>query len=437
VYDDVRGWNTPPYLGQGEFYSDFGNYEVAITAPASHIVAGSGELMNEAEVLTSEQQERLRHARTSSETVTIRGADDPASNWNAARTWRFHADDARTFAWASSPAFIWDACSSTIGNRLVLCQSFYPREAKVWDPRAEGGGSSQDLKASIEHYSKMWLEYPYPWAVNVNGRVGGMEYPGFTMCGGREDPRGLWGVTTHEIGHTWFPMTLNSNERLFAWMDEGFNTFINYYATKERYPAVEPHRGGPARWARERKKPTPQPICIPADQVAEGWLGALEYDKTATGLVLLRETILGEERFDGAFREYCRRWAFKHPEPADFFRTMEDGAGQDLSWFWNGWFYGTGVLDQQVTGVMQPDTGTKNPARITFAQRGGLVMPILYRLTFDDGTTLDRRVPIEAFYTSDVFAAYVPTDGRKIKEVRVDPDDDMPDIDRANNVWRR
>jgi hypothetical protein len=471
VYDDVHGWNTLPYLGQGEFYSDFGDYTVSITAPSSHIVAGSGELTNAQDVLSPEMYDRLMKARASSNTVVIRSGEDvttaksESSSGGPTKKWVFHAANVRTFAWASSPAFLWDACTALIperggtdqvgrGGAPVLCQSLYPREAKkAWGGDNKAGGSSQMLRASIQHYSRMWLAYPYDTATNINGLISGMEYPTIVFCAAREDPKGLWGVTTHEIGHTWFPMVVNTNERLHAWMDEGFNTFMNYYATKERYKDSkdkddEPHRGGAARWAREQPKRLGQPIMTPADQYAEGTLGTIAYDKTATGLVLLRETILGPERFDAAFREYCRRWAFKHPYPADFFRTMEDVSGMDLGWFWRGWFYGTGVLDQGVTSVLQPDgaegsgsgKGKSKPtglAHITFTQRGGLVMPIYYRLTLEDGTKEDRHAPVEAFFNSDQATLVVDTHGKRIKAVEIDPDERMPDVNRSNNAWRR
>jgi hypothetical protein len=471
VYDDVHGWNTLPYLGQGEFYSDFGDYDVSITAPATYIVAATGELTNAQDVLKPEVYERWQKAKSSTTTVIIRSPEDVSHDVAAAKEqssleaptkkWVFHAANVRTFAWASSPAFIWDGCTALIperggtdavgrGGAPVLCQSFFPREAKhAWSSTTKAGGSSQMLRASIEHYSKHWLAYPYNTATNINGIVGGMEYPTIVFCAGREDPKGLWGVTTHEIGHTWFPMVVSTNERRHAWMDEGFNTFINYYATKERFKDEEPHRGGAARWAREQPHRLLQPICIPADQYAEGTLGILAYDKTATGLVLLREAILGESRFDAAFREYCRRWAFKHPYPADFFRTMEDVSGMNLGWFWRGWFYGTGVLDQAVESVMQPDgldgkpgagkAKEKSPglAHLTFTQRGGLVMPVFYRLTLDDGTTDDRHVPVEAFFTSDRATVVVDTHGKGIKSVEIDAEDRMPDVNRSNNTWKR
>lgn len=466
VYDDVHGWNILPYLGQGEFYTNFGRYEVSLTVPRTHIVAATGVLQNADEVLTPLQRERLSQARASAESVLIRTADevtDPASRpaGGDTLTWRFIADNVRTFAWASSAAFIWDACATphsgpgSDGDPArgdgVLCQSFYPREAMhVWGPAARGGGSSQMLRTSIEHYGKMWYAYPYPTASNVNGIVGGMEYPMIVFCGGgRQTPdangaipsaadaeRALFNVTTHELGHNWFPMLINTDERRHAWMDEGFDTFINYYANLERYPDILPRRGNARVWAREHPTPSSQPLDIPADQVAPGTLGKMQYGKTATGLVLLREGILGAERFDRAFREYIRRWAFKSPRPWDFFRTIEDLAGEDLGWFWRGWFYSTGVLDQAVAEVRQP-AANQSTAVAVIDNRGELVMPLSLEVTYDDGRTETRRWPVQVWYSSTRYEAAWDTGGSRIRSVEIDAEQELPDVNLKNNRWER
>lgn len=444
-FDDVHGWNTLPYLGTGEFYTDFGSFAVEIDVPAAHLVAATGVLMNTDEVLTPRQRERLSAARASSETVAIRSLDElnnadsrPAGD-NGRITWRFQADNVRTFAWSSSAAFIWDACflpGAGIGSdgifgrgEGVLCQSFYPREATAWSK------STQHVRDAIEHYSRMWFAYPYPTATNVNGIVGGMEYPMVAYCGGRTDDRGLWGVTTHELGHNWFPMIVSSDERRHAWMDEGFNTFINYYHQLERYPDDLPRRGHPRRWSRDNPKPFSQPIDIPADLLLQGTLGTTQYAKTAVGLVLLREGILGEERFDAAFREYIRTWAFKSPRPWDFARAMESAAGMDLGWFWRGWFYGSGVMDQAVTTVMQPEGESRN-ARVTFVNRGELIMPVVYRVDYTDGTSETRKLPVQVWAQGDSWTTTWDTKGRKIKSVTIDSDEQFPDVELGNNVWR-
>lgn len=455
VYDDVHGWNTLPYIGQGEFYSNFGTYDVSLTVPRSHIVAATGVLANPEAVLTPTQLERLAQAHSSESTVSIVESGDIGSpsarpSGTGPLTWRFRAEDVRGFAWASSEAFLWDACTApglgegagtSPGEHLhgagTLCQSFYPVEAVgAWGSAAELGGSTQALKFCIDHYSRRWYPYPYPCAINVHGVVGGMEYPMVAFCGARDNPRELFGVTSHEIGHTWFPMIVNTNERLHAWMDEGFNTFINYYCALDRFPDDMPYRGSPAKWGRDQPTPMPQPIDIPADRVAPGMLGTIQYAKTAAGLVLLRESILGPERFDAAFRAYIRTWAGKSPYPSDFYRTMEDVSGEDLSWFWSGWFNSTGVLDQAVVGVNQPEGDGRN-CRVTFTTRGGLVMPLVYRVTYSDGATETRTVPVQAWFDADTWTATWDTRSRAVREVVVDPNDDFPDVNRANNTWKR
>ncbi len=444
-FDDVHGWNALPYLGTGEFYTDFGDYRVEIDVPATHLVAAAGVMMNPEDVLTEQQRERLSRARASAETVAIRSLDEVRDAASRPRTesgrltWRFEAKNIRTFAWSSSSSFIWDACFlSGVGpgsdgefgrGEGTLCQSFYPREATAWRK------STQYVRDSIEHYSRTWYAYPYPTAINVNGVVGGMEYPMVAYCGAREDDRGLWGVTTHELGHNWFPMIVSTDERRHAWMDEGFNTFVNYYHQLERYPDELPRRGHPRRWARDNPRPFTQPVDTPADLLQDGTLGATQYAKPAVGLVLLREGILGEERFDAAFRQYIRAWAFKSPRPWDFARCMENAAGADLGWFWRGWFSSAGVLDQGVTTVMQPDGESRN-ARVTFVSRGELVMPVIFRVDYTDGTSEERRLPVQVWAQGDAWTTTWDTKGRKIRAVTLDPDEQMPDVDLSNNAWR-
>jgi hypothetical protein len=353
-YDDVHGWNHLPYLGQGEFHTDFGDFEVHLTVPRSHLVAAPGVLLNPEDVLTPTQRERLEQARASKDTVMIRTPEevaDPASRpeGEGPLTWRFKAEDIRTFAWASSPAFIWDAAAVQGSSIHTLAQSMYPAEALgTWRE------STEMLRWSIEHYNAMWFEYPYPIATNVSGIVGGMEYPQIIFCRGRGERRGLFGVTTHEIGHNWFPMIVSTDERRYPWMDEGFNTFINYYANKGYFPGEEPGRGGARAFASNMLSPMAQPLMTYADQIRGRALGQLAYAKTSVGLVLLREFILGPDRFDFAFRRYISEWAFRSPRPEDFFRTMQDASGEDLDWFWRGWFYETSVLDLAVEGAGLP-----------------------------------------------------------------------------------
>jgi len=471
-YDDVHGWNTLPYLGTGEFYTNFGDYEVSLTVPRSYLVAASGVLQNPQDVLTETQRRRLARARDSRQTVPIRTPEevgDPASRpaGQGPLTWRFRGENIRTFAWAASDAFIWDACGVRVperdgAERVVLCQSLYPREAiGTWGPDADKGGSTQYVAHSVDFYSDFLLPYPYPVMTNVNGPEGGMEYPMIIFCGGREGRGPLW-VTDHEVGHTWFPMVINTDERRHAWMDEGFNTFINMHAIADF--AGEPINPGRAMRQTMRLARGPsQPIATYADRILPGLLGSTQYRKTALGLHLLREAVLGPERFDTAFREYARRWAFKSPQPADFFRTMEDAAGADLAWFFRQWFLEDGVLDQGVEVELpdpaaadlsedpptddQANTDDANaddattgepqprPARVAVLSLADQVMPAVVRLEFADGTADTRRLPVQTWATTRRRVLTVPLDGRQLVRVVVDPAELLPDVNRSNNTW--
>lgn len=428
VYDDVHGWNTLPYIGTGEFYSNFGDYEVEITAPAEYVVVCTGELLNPKEVYTKEQAARLKQARRSKETVVITAAEDvgaPGSRPQSERplTWRFRAEQVRTVAWAASDAFVHDAA----GLDGTLVQSVYPAEAaEFWKD------STQMLRTAIEGYNRRWFRYPYPVATNVSGPEGGMEYPMIIFCRGRSSEAGLYGVTTHEIGHNWFPMIVNTDERRHAWMDEGFNTFINYYSAEDWFDDPRQGRAHPSAYADAMRNAKQLPIETPADHFSGGLLGQMEYTKTGAGLVMLRESILGPERFDAAFRRYIEKWAFKSPRPADFFRCMGDAAGADLAWFWRGWFLETQTIDLEVTGLDQPTED--GPARITFRSLGGMPVPLRFRVGFEDGSEQDFELPVEAWFASDRIVEPVPG-ARRIASVVVDWKEEFPDVDRDNNQW--
>lgn len=444
VYDDVHGWNALPYLGAGEFYTNFGDFDVKLTVPRDHIVASTGVLQNPGQVLTAQQQERFTQAHASQTPVVIVAPDEvgtPGSRpaGEGPLTWHFKAEQVRTFAWASSKAFIWDGCflaeSGPAGADGTLqgtvCMSVYPKEAMpLW-----GQKSTDDLRFSIDHYNKKWIRYPYPVATNVNGIVGGMEYPMIIFCGGRNDEHGLFGVTTHEIGHNWFPMLINTDERRHGWMDEGFNTFINYYANLERYPNEGNHRRGNARdFVNAMKEGQQQPMDTVPDQIWRGRVGNLIYEKTAVCLVLLREVVLGPERFDAAFRGYLNAWAFKSPRPADFFRCMENGAGTDLSWFWRGWIVETGRLDQAITSVRYSDDGES--AYVTFTNLGEMVMPVEVQATYSDGSTELRTLPVEVWTSTNQWTAVWNVDGKKVVAIELDPEGVLPDVDLTNNTWK-
>jgi Peptidase family M1 domain len=435
VYDDVRGWNTEQYYGRGEFYLEYGSFDVSLTVPADMLVAATGTLRNPDEVLTAAQRARLARARTSSETVIIRGKDeigDPAARPPTTYptfTWRFTADSVRDFAWAAARHFIWDAVGVNGGRTLAM--SFYPPSAEpAWKE------ASQYAKTAIENYSQQWVPYPYPFAINVNGIEGGMEYPMIVFCHERVDPVALYSVTDHEFGHNWFPMLVGSNERLYGWMDEGFNSFMNHYNFPKRWPdkPLPLARGVQETYLKNALSGQEQPIMIPADRslTSENWRQAL-YNKPAVGLVLLRDHITSPERFDPVFREYIRRWAFKHPTPADFFRTMEDGLGEDLSWFWRSWFYTTEQLDQAVDSVTLSDSASV-ASRVFLRNAGQMPMPVELSLLMDDGSTRRLSLPVEIWFRGNRFTAAIPGPSR-VKSVAIDPDGWYPEVKRDNNKW--
>ncbi|MDQ3811444.1 MAG: M1 family metallopeptidase, partial [Chloroflexota bacterium] len=361
VYDDVRGWNTDPYLGQGEFYLEYGDMDYAITAPAGYTIAGSGVLQNPAEVLTTEQRARLQQAMRSPRVVSIIAAQEArATPTPGTKTWRFHAEHVRDVAWAGAPDFRWDA--TNYAGR-VLTQAFYQfaKTGKAWEEAAE------QTRWSIKTYSERFFPYPYPQATSVAGPVGGMEYPMFVMVeyGENGDPNSVFSTLDHEQGHEWFPMVVGSNERRYAWMDEGLNTYINTFSNEARYPRVPVWPGYIANWRGVVENKTQSPLMTAPDRIDPRALGAIGYRKPAAVLLTLRNHVLDPATFDAALRLYIRRWAFKHPTPADFFRTVEDYAGEDLSWFWRGFFYTTDVLDLGIERVAMRGQGRAREAVVT------------------------------------------------------------------------
>ena len=439
VYDDVSGWNTLPYLGAGEFYLEYGTFDVNITAPSSHLVVCSGALLNPSEVYTAEQQNRLKQAETSDETVMIRSeaevtqASSRPTN-TSTLTWKFRIENARDVAWASSAAFILDAARINLpSGKKSLAMSAYPVESVGQDGWSR---STEYTKASIEHYSEKWLEYPYPAAINVAGNEGGMEYPGIVFCNYNSKTARLWGVTDHEFGHIWFPMIVGSNERLHAWMDEGFNTFINSLSTaafndgeyKERKSNMHRMSG---MFVNDRL----EPIYTSPDNLKERNLGILAYYKPSMGLILLREQILGPERFDEAFTAYIDRWAYKHPTPDDFFRTMENVAGEDLRWFWRGWFINSWKLDQAITEVKYVKNDPSQGAIITIENLEKMPMPVVIELKTKSGKVTRKTLPVEIWKRNTTWTFKVDTT-EELTKVVIDPDFALPDVDSSNNKWK-
>lgn len=438
VFDDIQGWNVLPYLGAGEFYLEYGDIDYAITVPWNHIVVGSGELMNPSDVLTSEQIKRLAQARESDKTVLIRAANEvnnPASRpkQSGTLTWRFRCTNTRDAAWASSKAFVWDAARMNLpSGKSALAQSVYPAESATND---SWNRSTEYVKGAIEFYSKYIYEYTYPVATNVAGIVGGMEYPGIVFCDHKDRKDALWGVTDHEFGHNWFPMIVGSNERKFPWMDEGFNTFINTLSTAnfnngeydQRQPTMQ--EIAPALFRPD------EPIMTIPDVQQPRALGVLAYYKPGMGLKLLRETILGPDRFDFAFRTYINRWAFKHPTPYDFFRTIENAAGEDLGWFWRGYFYETWKLDQGIQSVKYVGGNAAKGAYITIENLDKMAMPVTVEVKETNGKTSRVNLPVEIWQRGGTWTFSYPSTS-VIRTVTLDPDQKLPDVNPRNNVWR-
>ena len=363
VFDDNEGWQNKQFLGQGEFALTFGNYRVRITVPADHIVGATGTIQNAREVLSKEQLDRFEKAKKAYDSPVLivnqkEAAQKEKTKSSKKATWEFHAENVRDFAFASSRKFIWDAQAVKIGSSSVLAQSLYPKEANpLWEKE-----STKAIKNTLEIYSERTFDYPYPVAYSVHTAHQGMEYP--MICFNGERPRkdgtyskatltGLVQVVIHEIGHNFFPMIVNSDERQWSWMDEGINTFLEKETTRIRYPELFGTHGTPKGIVpfMRGEKSQMRPIMTSSDNVRPSEFGSNAYRKPSAALTILRETVMGPELFDQALKEYAQRWAFKHPGPADFFRTMEDASAVDLDWFWRGWFFTTDHVDVDLHAV--------------------------------------------------------------------------------------
>ncbi len=437
VYDDIEGWNTLPYLGAGEFYLEYGDFDYSLTVPANMILTASGELQNPNDVLTSTEKDRLNQAKNSDKKVFIVTADEigttsirPKNSGNL--TWHYKMHQSRDVSWACSKAFIWDAARVNLpDNKKALAMSFYPVESKS---DSSWGRSTEYLKVSIEFYSQTYFVYSYPVASNVAGRVNGMEYPGIIFCNMRAREGGLFGVTTHEIGHNWFPMIVGSNERKYAWMDEGFNTFINIYS-RDYFNNGEYGGDKSTRRVAELMSHAGNKTIMTYPDVIDGKeLGNYAYFKPATGLQILREVVVGPKRFDYAFREYIKRWAFKHPMPQDFFRSMNDALGEDLNWFWKEWYYNNWKLDQAVESVQYVNANPDDGADITITNNEQMVMPVEIEISEENGTVGRVNLPVEVWQRSGKWTFHYKSTSM-IERVVIDPDNKLPDVNLNNNVW--
>ncbi|MFN3839219.1 MAG: M1 family metallopeptidase [Cyclobacteriaceae bacterium] len=508
VFDDVNGWQNKQFLGQGEFALPFGDYQVKITVPADHIVAATGTLQNAKDVLTKTELERFEKAKTSFDKPVIivtqaEAIQKEKTKAKAKKTWEFHANQVRDFAFASSRKFIWDAQAVKINDKTPLAMSFYPKEGNpLWEKE-----STLAVKNTLEVYSRMTIDYPYPVAISVHAASIGMEYPMICFNFGRPKKDGTYtnadrtrmiGVIVHEVGHNFFPMIINNDERQWTWMDEGINSFVQLLTELERYPNDNWSRGLPSGLVGYMKgDPSLQrPLMTNSEQVIQ--FGAEQYQKAATAMYILRETVMGKELFDKAFKEYAERWAFKHPQPADFFRTMEDASAVDLDWFWRGWFYTTDNVDQSVdyvkwyklrNDVQGPEKNVtakksstsatagskaftdfsggpepltilptderfytefrsrvddkavinklqdKNLYEVKLSNKGGLVMPVIIEWTFKDGSKEIDRIPAEIWRTNESTVTKVFVKDKEVVGVVLDPLKETTDINLADNVF--
>lgn len=512
VYSDVTGWQNKQFLGRGEFTLPFGDYDVKLTVPASMVVGATGEIQNTKDVLSSKQMERLEQAKNSDKPVLIVTQEEAIANekdrTTNTKTWHFKAENVRDYGWCASRKFIWDAQGVQFGDRTVMAMSLYPKEGNpMWEMY-----STKAIVLTLETYSKFTFDYPYPVAYSINGKSIGMEYPMICFNGGRTDENGKFTdnvkyrtilVIIHEVGHNYFPMIINSDERQWTWMDEGLNTFLQYQtelAWSDETGKPFPSRRGPANLIVPYMKGDKRyisPIMTNSESIFQ--FGNNAYGKPCTALNVLRETVMGPELFDHAFKVYANRWMFKHPSPADFFRTMEDASAVDLDWFWRGWFYTTDHCDVAITGVKQykldfarPEEGTTqksieknikkltkqaaiNPifqaikssetpsetysqlfANLTDARSellnregyvcqidlemiGGLVMPVILKLTYEDGSSSMVRIPAEIWKMQNESLQEkvnkVIVTEKKVTEVILDPYLETADTDTSNNSW--
>ncbi len=469
VYDNVEGWQNDQFWGRSEFALEFGDYTVNITTPDDHMLGATGRLLNESDVLTRTQQRRLAQARKSFKDPVVIHTQEEATKIEKKRskktkTWKFHAENVRDYAFASSRKFIWDGMAVDINGRTVMAYSYYSREANS----LYGDHSTRAAAQTLKTYSKYTFDYPYHKAISVDGQMG-MEYPMIAFNPGRPNADGTYtdrqkyrmlGTTIHEVGHNFFPMIVNSDERQWTWMDEGLNSYMQMLAMRDYEKDYPLGRGLPKNIVPYMSGDQSRiaPIMSKGDNVYS--FGANAYAKPATALWILRETIMGHELFDHAFRTYSQRWMFKHPTPADFFRTMEDASGIDLDWFWRGWFYTTDVTDIGIKSVKKfyaksggdrvefvEDTtegasfkkgqgaNSKYFYEVTYDKPGGLVMPIIVEFTYKDGTKERKTYPAQIWRLNDNQVTKAIHSDKEITNITVDPDLETADVDMTNNSW--
>ncbi len=426
VYDDVHAWNTLPFLGAGEFYLEFGDFDVSLTVPAGFVVTATGALANPTVVRSAQERARLSRAFTNpGQVVSVITRQEATANATrqvpGTRTWRFTASNVRDFAWAAGSGLRWDA-STWQG---ILVQTFYHPEATPWEE------ANTMLKFSLRQFSNTLGQYPWPQISAVEGLVEGMEYPMVIFCPSLQKREDQFWILTHELGHEWFPMQAGSDERRYPWMDEGFNTFADYDVAEQFFKGTvygdTVRRELLSAYTVNAIPGNEQPMITKPDEVRQLYWNA--YQKPALMLSILRDAV-GSSEFNRAFREYFRRWKGKHPQPADFYRTMSDVTGRDLDWFWRGWIYTTARLDQAVDEVRRQGDSTF----ITLSNRGQMVLPVQLELHYGDGTSERRDLPVEMWSLGSTFR-YRIAGPKQVIGVVIDPRRIYPDIERNNNSW--
>lgn len=429
VYDDVHGWNTLPYLGAGEFYLEFGDYDVSLTVPAGFLVTATGMLANPTQIRTPQERSRLSGAFTTpGQVVSVVTRQEAVANATrkvpGTRTWRFTASGVRDFAWAAGSGLRWDA-STWQG---ILVQTFYHPEATPWEE------ANTMLRFALRQFSNTLGQYPWPQISAVEGLVEGMEYPMVIYCPSLQKREDQFWILTHELGHQWFPMQAGSDERRYPWMDEGFNTFTNYDVAEAFFKGTAygdtVRRELLSAYTVNALPGSEQPMITKPDEVRQLYWNA--YQKPALMLSILRESVLGRDEFDRAFREYLRRWKGKHPQPADFYRTISDLTGRDLDWFWRGWIYTTARLDQAIDEVRRSGDSTF----IRLSNRGEMVLPVQLELRYNDGTSERRDLPVDMWQLGETFT-YRMAAAKQVVGVVIDPRRVYPDVERENNSWGR
>ncbi|HEX2168467.1 MAG TPA: M1 family metallopeptidase [Longimicrobiales bacterium] len=442
VYDDLHGWHDLPYWTNGEFYLEYGDFEVLLTVPEGWLVTATGELDNAAEVLTDDVRQRLARALEQDEIVNVVTLEDIEQQRVTARepgghlTWRFRARDVRDFAFATSDRYVWDAThadwSGASGERPVLVNALYrPDASRAWSDAA------RYMRHALSFFAERWGPYIYPHISAAEGPVGGMEYPMLVFIGGSRTPQSLYSVLSHEIAHEWWPMMVGSNETLYAWQDEGLASYIEDLSLRDYFEGETPALSTQGSYLRIAGSDAERPIMTAPDLFGTGpQYGVAAYTKPATLLRALG-AVVGEDVLHRGLREYTTRWLLRHPSPYDFFNVMEDVHGSDLDWFWTPWFFDTAVLDQAITDVDIESAAGGERVSVTVEDMGEAPMPVLLTFTLADGSTMQERLPVDTWLEgaeTQTVSVDVPS---QVMRVEIDPDRYLPDVERANNVWTR